>query len=131
MPSITNLTISKVTGSDVFTAVQGAGPDGTLALWQFQSTLVTRDQYCYFTLLSRFNADRTARKVQAAFRSPILRDTAVSGVQEIIGFCDSRIETTIPLFAGSSMVADHHKRLASFVGDSNIQTALNTGYAPN
>lgn len=134
MPNMATVTVKNSDGTTdvVLTALNGAGGDGQPALWRWEQTVKPPLERVRFEVTSRWNANRTARKVGVFMNYPITRATAVAGVNEVIGNIQYRNGDWIkPEIANDAAVASAAAIVANFLKDPLIQSVFNTGYAPN
>lgn len=129
-----NITVKDVDGTTdrVFAQLNNAGGDGTPAVWRWDDSAKLPNERVRFEILGRWNAQKTARKVQYFFDYPITRATAVAGVNEVIGRIQNRSgDWILPQTATDTQVSQAAKLLANILGSSLVQSVFVTGYAPN
>jgi len=129
-----NITVKDSDGTSdrVFVALNPAGADGSPAVWRLEDGTKLPGERIRFEISSRWNAQRTARKVQYFFDAPITRATAVAGVNEVIGRIQNRGGDWIyPQTANDQQIVSSAKVCANLLGSPLVQSVLATGYAPN
>lgn len=134
MPSMANITVKDVDGTTdrIFAALNPAGADGNPAVWRWDDATKLPGHRVRFEALSRWNAARTARKVQYFFDFPILQATAVAGVNEVVGRIQNRGGDWIyPQNASDVQVAQAARLMANLIASPLVQSTLVAGYAPN
>lgn len=134
MPSMANITVldSDGTTSRVFTALNPAGAEGTPAVWRWEDATKLPGFRVRFETSSRWNATRTARKVQYSFDFPIVQATAVAGVNEVVGRIQCRGGDWIyPQNATDAQVASAAALMANLLKSTLVQSVFTTGFAPN
>lgn len=134
MPNMALITVKDTDGTTdrVFASLNGAGADGSPAVWRWEDTTKLPGERVRLEVSSRWNANRTARKVQYFFDYPIVRPTAVTGVNEVIGHIQNRSGDWIyPQVANDTQVVQAAKLMTNLLNSSLVQSVFVTGYAPN
>lgn len=134
MPQMANITVKAANGTTdiLFTALSPAGQDGTPAVWRYEDPGRLASERWRFEVSSKWNGTRDARKVSTFLNCPIMRATAVAGVNDKVGNMQFRDGGSIlPQNATDSAMADAAAIYANLLKSTLIQSVFTTGYAPN
>lgn len=137
MPSMSNITVKMANGTTdyVLTALQGAGPDGTQALWRNDTgpgASLLPEQRLTAAISTRWNDKRNARVAQTLIRLPVTEDTPVAGVKRIIGYAECRDgRWVIPQGTTQANIDDFVAIAANFQASALIKASIGTGFAPS
>jgi len=129
-----NITVKDVDGTTdrVFTNLNPAGADGSPAVWRWEDSSKLPGDRIRFEVSSKWNATRTARKVQYFFDYPITQATSVAGVNTTIGRIQNRGGDWIyPQNAQDTQVTQAAKLMSNLLNSALVQSVFTTGYAPN
>lgn len=134
MPTMANITVKDSDGTTdrTFTAIQGAGGDGSTALWRWEDTTKPLSMRATLEITSRWNPNRTARVVEPVFIYPITQATAVAGVLEKKGNVQFRNgKWTVPQDAASSWMISTAVHLGSnLIAAALVKDSAIYGWAP-
>lgn len=134
MPSMANITVKDSDGTTdvVFTVLNPAGTDGSPARWRVEDAALNLAHRQTLECISRWNANRTARKVLVVYRRPLLRDTGVAGVKELMGYVEMRNgEFTVPQDIVQSTASSAAAIGGNVMAHALIKSSVVVGYAPN
>lgn len=136
MPAMANLTVKKADGTTdiVYDALNGAGSDGSQAIWR-QDTGATASlpvgMRALFWLKSLWNGPRTARKLPFRYERPYaVQDTTTtkwSATEKVIIEGVATVPQGIPATDINEAIAQGCNILAT----SLVKSSMQSGYAPN
>lgn len=131
MPAMANITIKKADGTTdvVYTSVSGAPGDNAPARWEVTAANVVRLFRPVFDLLSRWNAKKDARHLQATLKYPDVR--AVNSVDTVFGNVIVNISAVVPTQVTDTVVTEAVAQAANMFKATLIQDSFKSGYSPN
>lgn len=132
MPTLANITVKLAdnTTNLVLTAIQGAGSDGTPAVWRDETGTFTSEQRLTAQISTRWNDKRTARVSQCLVRMPILRATPVANVYDITGYAECRDgRFTIPQGMTTASQQNFAAIATNFMASQLIRDCISSGFA--
>lgn len=130
MPQMANITIKKADGTTdiVYTALSGAGGDGSPAVWR-ASTSVNAAMRPTYQVTTRWNGPKTARRVTAQFNYPEV--VTVGGVETVANRLPIEITGPVPLGMSDAAIAEAVAQAANLFKAALIQEIFKTGYSAN
>jgi len=98
MTAATNYSIKKYDNatSIVYTNVKGSGGDGDAALWRSDTVAGPVGQHPWFSLTSKWNGDKTARRIDVAFAYPSVYTETNTSLQKVIGVVPMSFSIVVP-----------------------------------
>lgn len=131
MPQMANITVKNAANVDaIFVAVTASAGDGSPARWELQAASAMPIGRPYAELTSRFNADKSARKIIPMLTCPYLVTDASTGQQRVAGNVVFRNgEMTRPRNIPDTFVNDATAYWVGLNGSALWKDCYNTGYA--
>lgn len=132
MPTMANIVVKKadLTTDVTYTAVQGAGADGESAFWRQTGVGDSPAHYPSFELKSKWNQQKTARRIEGLFKFPHIvlnSNTGLYEIRNVVVFSHSGgVPTAVPLDVMAEAATQYAGLLISTLG---IQCHKN-GFAP-
>lgn len=131
MPNMSNITVKAANGTSdvVFTALNPAGGDGSVARWSVNTANPVAALRPVFTASSRPNAKRDSRVVQLVGKYPDVR--TLSGVDTVVGNVFFSGQVTIPEVVTDTVIAEAIAQFTNMLASSLIRDSMKSGFAPN
>lgn len=132
MPQMANITAKNAAAANVtFEQVTASAGDSSAARWQLTAASTMPIGRPTAELVSRPNADRSARKVIATLTVPFLVTDSGTGLQRVAANVVFRNgEMTAPRNVPDSLVADAVAYWASLMNSTLWVDSFKSGYAP-
>lgn len=132
MPAMGNITVKNAANTDVvFEQVSAASGDNQPARWELTAASTMPIGRPYAELSSRYNADKTARKVIPVLVCPYLVTDVGTGQQRVAANVVFRNgEMVKPRNVPDTFVADATAYWAGLNGSALWKSSFNSGYAP-
>lgn len=132
MPTMANITAQNAAGANVtFEVVTPSAGDGQSAIWQLTAASTVPIGRPRAEISSRFNAEKTARKVQTSLTVPFLVTDSVTGLQRVAANIICRNgEWTIPRNIPDNIVADAVAYYSTLTASLLWKDSIKSGYAP-
>lgn len=132
MPQATNITVKNAANADVvFNVVTPSGGDNTPAIWELTAAGTSSLSRPRAEMLSRPNADKSARKVISTLAVPYVVTDSVTGLQKVAANVVFRNgEMTAPRAVPDTLIADAVAYWAGLVSSTLWKDSLKSGYAP-
>jgi hypothetical protein len=132
MPNLANITIKKANGStDVtYSGIVAAAGDNSPALLRDSANGDSPAFQPAFSVRSKWNGPRTARRVEGSF---VYHHTAVSeddGQTKLIASFPITFVATVPQNAPSAVADEAAAQFANLMASTLIKSVVSTGYAP-
>lgn len=132
MPQMADITVKNASDTDmVFVGITAAAGDGSPARWELTSASTMPIGRPYAELMTRPNADKTARKVIPSLVCPYLVTDTNTGQQRVAANVVFRNgEMVRPRNVPDDFVADCTAYWAGLTGSVTWKASFNSGYAP-
>lgn len=126
MPQMADITIKKADGTTdvVYNAVSPSAGDSIPAIWRPNGVGASAYVRPVFTLASRFNGPRTARRVQINHNFPIV--TQVGGVDTVSDRCIFEGSFLVPERAPDTSVDEFVEQTVNLVKSALVEACLKT-----
>lgn len=130
MPQMANVVVKKADGTtDVtYTALTASAGDSSPARWTENSASTIRGHRPTLDVRSQFNGPRTARRVSAVFKMPVLE--TISGVETKVGDIPVELSLAIPSSVTDAVADEAVAQATNLFASSLIRSSLSSGYAP-
>lgn len=134
MTTMANIVVKDYDGTTdrVFTALQGAGGDGSTAIWRYEDSTKPFGMRPTLECTSRWNPNKTARVLDIVYVYPLTQATAVAGVLEKRGniVCRNGKWTVPQEIATSDQVKTGVHLGSNLLASSLIKDSIVYGFAP-
>lgn len=130
MPTMASITVKKADGTtDVtYTALNGAGGDGSPALWRSEAGANAALRPT-LSMTTRNNGPKTARRVNLAYQYPEV--VSISGVDTVVNRLPIELTCPIPMGMADAEIDQAVSQFANLVKATLIQASIKAGFAPN
>lgn len=127
-----NLTIKKADGTtDVtFTQLAKASGDGSVAVFRSTTTGQAANRQDSLEVSSRFNGDRTARRLDQKFIKSY-NVTGTDNVERQVSRVHVDIQVTAPINVPQAVIDEAVAQSANLYKHADVQSACKSGYAQN
>lgn len=132
MPTITNLVVkaADLTTDKTYTAVQGAGGDGEPAFWRQTGVGDSPAHYPTLELSSRWNQQKSARRVQGLFKFPHVVLNSTTGLYEIRNVVPWSFSGSVPNAVPIDVMSEAVTQFAGLLYSAHLIQCNKNGYAP-
>lgn len=132
MPTMAAITAKNAAGTNVtFEVVTPSGGDSTPAIWELRAAGTTMISRPRAEVISRPNANKTARKVLSSLVVPYVVTDSVTGLQKVVSNVVIRNgELTAPRDVPDTVIADAVAYWASLNSSTLWVDSYKFGYAP-
>lgn len=130
MPQMADITIKASNGTTdvVLVAKTPSAGDSSAATWSEDASNTIRKYRPIFSVSSRYNGPRTARRVEIKISVPVMRTVGLETVQS--GGIISQHSLVLPLDVTDTEAAEAVARIVNFHSSALIKAVLGSGYAP-
>lgn len=131
MPALANITVKKYDNATdvIFTGLTGASGDGVAAQWRAESWSTISAFRPFLDVRSRFNGDRTARKVTTHFILPATVTPLDSGVTSKTGLITFNTELVFPMGVSDTTIQEGVALGSNLAVASLMRAIYVSGYA--
>lgn len=131
MPNISNIIVKKSDGTtDVtYTALNGAGSDGTPAIFRNNTVGTMPSERPSLAVTSRWNGPRTARRVTLDFAWPIV-STDAGGRKSVTGKTVGSASFLAPQDQDAATIKEQAYQFGNLIAASLIKASFEEGLAP-
>lgn len=131
MPTMAAITAKDAANVDViFNVVTAAQGDGTPAIWSATAISGTAIGRPVFSIISRWNANKTARKVEPKLVVPYTVTDPASSLLKVVANVEfSRGGMTAPITVPDTFKADATAMWTSLNSSALVKECFNSGYA--
>lgn len=133
MPTMANITVKKADGTTdvVYNAMAPSSGDGVPAVWRAEAVASTAAFKPRLECRTRWNAAKTARRVDAYFVLPITQTDTASGITTVIGQVPLNLSVVMPVNANDSIVAEAAAQSTNLMVSTLFRSILTSGFAPS
>lgn len=130
MSAMTNITVKASDGTTdvVYTALTPSAGDRSPAKWRANANTAIPGNRPTFSMITRDNGDRTARRVVCTGSYPIT--AAIDGVETQRGLVPFELTMAIPQLLDADQVKEAVYQFTNLCVSTLVRGALNDGYAP-
>lgn len=130
MPTIANLTVKKHDGVTdiVYTAIKGAGADGTNALWRclaIGTSIIARP---WASLMSKWNARKDVRQSVYEYEYPYV--VTEGGIEVRKATVSLRVFAAVPIMIPDSIVNEAIAQGTNILASALLKQSIREGEAP-
>lgn len=131
MPNMANITVKASNGTTdvVYTALNPAGADGSVARWSVTNANPVAALRPIYSVTSRSNAKRDARVVQCIGKYPDVR--TLSGVDTVVGNVHFSAQITVPELVTDAVIAEAVAQFTNILVSTLMRETMKSGFAPN
>lgn len=132
MPSMADITVKKNDGTTdvVYTAMAPSSGDSTAAVWRAEAVASVANQKPRLEVRTRYNGDRTARRIDYYFTYPVTQTDTGSGLTTVIGSVPFNGSMVMPLSSPDSLIAEAVSQLANLMVSTLVKNSAKAGFAP-
>lgn len=133
MAAIADITVKKNDGvtNIVWTALVPSSGDGVHAVWRSETVGTAAGHKPTFEMWSRFNGNRTARRVELAGVYPQIATDSTTGLVSVINKAPFSASYLLPLGMPAADVNEYVAQISNLIVSTLVQTSLKAGYAPS
>lgn len=132
MPTMANITIkaADTTTDKTYTGTQGAGADGEAALWRLSGVGDSPSHYPTLEVKSKWNTQKTARRIEGLFKYPHIALNSDTGLYEIRNVPVGSYSCSVPMAVPTDVMAEFAAQFAGLLYSTLLQQCNKTGFAP-
>jgi len=127
-----NIVVKKADGTTdiTFTALTPSAGDNVAAQWRSESASSQNNGKPLATLVSKWNGDRTARRLNFEFRYPQTATSTVDSLTKVVNFVPVSFSIAVPSGCPDTIVAEAVAQATNLLVSTLVRSSLNTGFAP-
>jgi hypothetical protein len=134
MTTMANITVKAADGTTdvVFNAMAPSSGDTTAAVWRAEALgdgiSANRPR---FELRTRFNGQRTARRVDIYFTAPYYVTQSADSTTKVVANIPVNATFTVPANIPEDSIADFVSYAVNLMASTLVKAAISSGYAPS
>lgn len=131
MPTMANITVKKNDGTTdiIWTGVQPSSGDGTPCLWRQEVASMHTAGKPTFALLSKYNGNRTARRLMAEFRHPQTYTNSTTGIVGVENILPISVSAVLPVSFPQILIDEAISQTFNLLVATLVKDCFKTGYA--
>lgn len=128
MPALANITVKKSDGTTdvVYTAITGAGQDGTPAVFRNNTVGTSPAERPTLLIVSKSNGPKTARRVNVDYTWPIV-STDPSGVKTVTGRATGQASFLAPQNQDVATIKEQAYQFGNLIGSALVKACFDEG----
>lgn len=132
MPTMANITVKKNDGTTdiIYNALTASAGDGVAALWRNESGGSQSNAKPSASMSSKFNSNRTARRVVVDFRYPQVVTDASTGLTSVVNVIPWTLSGAVPVGVPDSVINESVAQATNFFVSTLVRESLKAGFAP-
>lgn len=132
MPSMANITVKKNDGTTdiVWTGVCPSSGDGVPAIWRSETVGSAPMHYPTLEVRSRFNGQKTARRVDSNFVYPQIATDTTTSLVSVVNRATFQSSAAIPMGMPAADIAEAVSQYANLLTAALIKDTHKSGFAP-
>lgn len=132
MATVADITIKKADGTTniVWTAKAGAGGDASPAVWRSDTSIGTLGQRPTFSIMTKWNGPKTARRVEITGAFPSVYTNSSTGQTEVRGVIPLVASFAVPMNLSTTDLNEAAAQMCNLLASSQVVSAIASGYAP-
>lgn len=132
MATMADITVKKADGTTniVWTALTPSAGDSVPAQWRSETVSTQVNGKPTASLMSRYNKERSVRRVETQLRYPQSYTDSTTGLIAIVNTVPVTISAAIPTGVPDTVVAEAVAQAANLFASTLFQTSFKSGFAP-
>lgn len=132
MPSMANITVKKNDGTTdiVWTGVCPSSGDGVAAIWRSETVGSAPAHYPKFELRSKYNGQRTARRMDVNYVYPQTATDSTTSLTEVVNRIPFQLTAAIPEGVPATVIAEAVSQFANLLASTLMKDSFKAGFAP-
>lgn len=133
MTTAADITIKKADGTTdiLWSLLAGSGGDTAPAIWRSNTAAGTIGQRPTFSISSKWNGPKTARRVDMSGSFPSVYTNTSTGQTEVRGSIPMTVSFAVPANIAQTDLNEAAAQLSNLVATVLAKSAVSTGYAPS
>lgn len=133
MPTMANITVKAANGTTdvVYTAMAPSSGDGVAAVWRNEAAGAATAFKPSFSLVSKFNGNKTARRLNATYYMPQTATDSTTGLTRVVNSIPILFSIALPVEVPQTNVDEAVHQLTNLLSSTLVRDALKAGYAPS
>lgn len=133
MPSMANITVKAANGTTdvVYTAMAPSSGDGVAAVWRNEAAGAATAFKPSFSLVSKFNGNKTARRLNATYYMPQTATDSTTGLTRVVNSIPITFSCALPIEVPQTNIDEAVHQLTNLLSSTLVRDALKAGYAPS
>lgn len=132
MPSMANITVKAANGTTdvVYTAMAPSSGDGVAAIWRNEAAGTATAFKPTFSLVSKSNGNKTARRVNATYYMPQTATDSTTGLTRVVNSIPITFSAALPVEVPQTNIDEAVHQLTNLLSSTLVRDALKAGFAP-
>jgi hypothetical protein len=132
MPTAANITIKKFDGVTdiVWTLLSASGGDASPAIWRSETATGTKGQRPLFSMVSRWNGPKTARRLDWTMTYPSVYTDSSSSLTQVRDTSVMTGSCVMPTGSADTDLNEAGAQFPNLLASALIKSALIAGFAP-
>lgn len=132
MPSMANITVKAANGTTdvVYTAMAPSSGDGVPAVWRNEAGGSATAFKASFSLSSRYNGPKTARRLNGVFDLPQTATDTTTSLVSVINRIPVSFSIALPVSCPQSVIDEAVHQVTNLLASTLVRDALKSGYSP-
>lgn len=132
MPQMANITVKAANGTTdvVFTAMNPSAGDTVPALWRAEAEGANAASRPSFTMVSKWNGPKTARRIESHYVHPYAVTDSTTGVSSVSDRIPFHVVCTVPASIPDTVIAEAIARAVGLHTTALVKDSLKAGFAP-
>lgn len=132
MPTMADITVKKADGTTdiVYAAMAPSSGDSVPAVWRNESGGTASAFKPTFSLLSKYNGPKTARRLTANYSMPQTATDSTTGLTSVVNTIPVQFTIALPVEAPQTAIDEAVHQLTNLLASTLVRSALKVGYAP-
>lgn len=132
MPVAADITVKKADGTTnvVYTLITSAGGDKSPALFRQNAAVGTIGQKPYLSVASRWNGDKSARRVEGTFVFPSVYTNTATGTTEVRAKAVGQFSIALPMDMLPADTTEVGPQFGNLLASAIVAATNSSGFAP-
>jgi len=132
MPSMANITVKKAdtTTDIVYSMLTPSAGDNVPAQWRSETASTQNNGKPLASLTSKWNGDRSARRLNFEFRYPQVVTDTTTGLVSVVNYVPITFSAALPQGVPDVIAAEAIAQSINLLKSTLVQQALVAGFAP-
>lgn len=132
MPSMANITVKKNDGTTdiIYNALTASAGDNVAAQWRNESGGSQPNAKPSMSMVSKYNSNRTARRVDIEYRYPQIYTDTTTGLVSVTNVIPISFSVALPLGAPDAAINEAVAQATNLLSSTLVRDSLKAGFAP-
>lgn len=131
MPTMANVTVKKNDGTTdiIWTAVQPSSGDGVPAIWRQEVASMHTAGKPTLALSSKYNGNRSARRLTAEFRHPQTFTNTTTGIVGVENILPISVSVSVPVSFPQTLIDEAISQSFNLLVSTLVKDCFKTGFS--